>query len=771
MALWFSRRSRVWPTVLAAACLSGAPALTALGALAAEPAARAELPLVVVDRPGMVITSSARVRIAPELILPGTGEGVLRIDADGVVVEFEEGSVLRGAPADMAPDTIQGLGLVISGRKDVTIRNFRASGYKVALYAVATDGLKIEGATITDLWRQRLASTPQAEASGDWLWPHRNDAEEWRTVYGGAVVVRSSRGVWLSQIVVRRSQNGILLDRVDDSRVFDNDCSFLSGWGLAMWRSSGNTVSRNAFDFCIRGYSHGVYNRGQDSAGILMFEQCSRNIVLENSATHSGDGVFGFAGREALGEDVKDPAALTDEQLKAHKRAGSNDNLFMSNDLSHAAAHGLEMTFSWGNRIVANRIVDNAISGCWLGYCAQTLVYGNLLESNGLAAREGGGVLIEHGRDNRILSNTFADNRIGVSLWARHPAALEATPWGRANAEPVEGATALRVPSTRTTVAGNRFDRDAIALRLRSTTATAYSGNTLSEKTEELDAEPGASVDLTDRGPVPEIRIDLTPLGRSSPVGARSFLAGRKNIVMGEWGPWDHQSIMVRLASVSGGRAAYEVFGVRGPVEATVQSGDVTARVEPGPAPGEPEGPARVRVVIGASRPGVVPWSVRVTGTGLDQTLSGLMVNASWAARVWGFEADPMTALDAWRAEAEKAAPITLDRLDLPWGYAGPRGRPEPALRATGVEGKRFGLTAETTIPLTPGSWRFRTLSDDGVRVIVDGRTVIERWDVHVPTADAATVRVDEAREVPVRVEYFQMDGYATMRLDIEPIE
>ena len=63
-----------------------------------------------------------------------------------------------------------------------------------------------------------------------------------------------------------------------------------------------NSTARNACDFCIRGYSHGVYNRGQDSAGILMFEQCSGNVIAENSATHCGDGLFAFAGKEALGE-------------------------------------------------------------------------------------------------------------------------------------------------------------------------------------------------------------------------------------------------------------------------------------------------------------------------------------------------------------------------------------------------------------------------------------------------------------------------------------
>src|SRR4029079_888640 len=132
-------------------------------------------------------------------------------------------------------------------------------------------------------------------------------------------------------------------DAVNDSKVYDCDCSFLSGWGLALWRGNRNMITRNSFDFCVRVSSHGVYNRGQDSAGILMFEQCSKNVIAENSVTHGGDGIFGFAGKEALGEKPP-PFRLFDST-----RLGCNDNLFVRNDLSYAPAHGLEMTFSFGN--------------------------------------------------------------------------------------------------------------------------------------------------------------------------------------------------------------------------------------------------------------------------------------------------------------------------------------------------------------------------------------------------------------------------------------
>src|SRR5687768_18079716 len=43
-------------------------------------------------------------------------------------------------------------------------------------------------------------------------------------------------------------------------------------------------------------------SRGQDSAGILCFEQSSDNLFAENSATHGGDGFFGFRSEEHTSE-------------------------------------------------------------------------------------------------------------------------------------------------------------------------------------------------------------------------------------------------------------------------------------------------------------------------------------------------------------------------------------------------------------------------------------------------------------------------------------
>src|SRR5690606_7728049 len=189
-----------------------------------------------------------------------------------------------------------------NGATGVTLRNAHVHGYHVGIWATEASGLVIDGADVSDNYRAHLKSTPVAEDGSDWLSPHHNDNNEWMTRYGAAIYIEDSNNVDVHDVYCRRGQNGILLDRVEDSKVYDNDCSFLSGWGLGLWRSSRNVITRNALDFCVRGHVEGVYNRGQDSAGILCFEQCNDNVIAENSVTHGGDGFFGFAGLEAIGE-------------------------------------------------------------------------------------------------------------------------------------------------------------------------------------------------------------------------------------------------------------------------------------------------------------------------------------------------------------------------------------------------------------------------------------------------------------------------------------
>ena len=76
----------------------------------------------------------------------------------------------------------------------------------------------------------------------------------------------------------------------------------------------------------------------------------------------------------------------------------------------------------------------------------------------------------------------------------------------------------------------------------------------------------------------------------------------------------------------------------------------------------------------------------------------------------------------------------------------------------------RWALEATTTVTLPPGEYTLRTISDDGVRVWVDGAPVIDRWSLHESALDFAPLA---AGRHELRVQYFQVDGWVELRLDI----
>jgi parallel beta-helix repeat protein len=748
-----------------------------------------ELPVVEVVADDTVIDRSCRLRIAPgRVIADAAADGVVKVVAPNIVVEFEEGSVLVGAAADVDPDRLAGVGIAVRDVAGVTIRNAAIRGFQVGILATNADSLAIEGADIADIFRQRLRSTPAAEDASDWLWPHDNDSGEWRTRYGAAICIERSRGITLRDTLVRRSQNGIILDRVEESSIHDNDCSFLSGWGLAMWRSSRNTISRNAFDFCIRGHSEGVYNRGQDSAGILAFEQCRENRFIENSATHGGDGFFGFAGREALGQKPPlDPAADPVGR-------GCDDNLLLGNDFSFASAHGIEMTFSRRNRFVGNVVTGNGICGIWAGYSVDSLIVNNRFERNGQLAYglERGAINIEHGSRTRIERNRFTDNRCAIHLWWDDDKDLLASP----------GVKALgggRIDDT--LIVGNVFSLSAdpatsgilppasgearlIGVHLRDMPGGEHVKGTIitndnvvegfgDKQRAFLVASEGITVDdQASLPPLPE--INAAAVGRRSPVGARARLAGRHNIVMGPWGPWDHGAPMIVARRVAGPRHVYVVYG------ATVEEVEVTCDARWSVASGDGL-PHRAVVTVWSDREqAALAYQIAIASGGERLQARGVLLNAMWECAAFSWSTDPRTDVDRWHAERQliPQAAVTVGAVDFRFGNGGPRDLPafkDQGRKAPGPD--RFGVVCVSTMELPAGRWKFTTLSDDGVRVTatwataagVQTRSLIDHWTHHGPTTDTGVLDLDHAHDVTIRVEYFELDGFATLKLDIAP--
>jgi hypothetical protein len=447
-------------------------------------------------------------------------------------------------------------------------------------------------------------------------------------------------------------------------------------------------VAHSRFDWCVRGYSHGRYWRGQDSAGILLFERSCDNLVWRTSATHGGDGVFLFAGR-----DLVEGRAAERGELDP---SGSDRNTFAECDLSFAVANALECTFSDDVWAIRNRLDGSRMHGVWGGYSRRLVALGNSIKGT-----LGPGIAVEHGVDCAYAGNAIEGNESGLKLWWDEDPELVGGPFGKVRETRSIGALVL----------GNRFRGNALDLDCARTIGLRFAGNDYEHLDRGDTRFEGAAVHAG--AGVPRWRDDGCEAGRfegaepqwlqrargwTPPQGLpgsprpKTEREGLDTIVMGEWGPWDFES------------------------------------GEPRPASREAGG-----------------------------LLRGMRLEARWFS--WADGPDPREDLEGWRSLAERpalAASVepSCDLLELPEARA-IVGRP------------RFGLVAKGRFRVPDD--RLRTLvvaSDDGVRVKVDGRVVLEDWTWHAPRTAEAPLGL-EAGEHELEVEYFQIDGARTLRLEL----
>jgi len=745
-----------------------------------------------------------RVRVPTQIRIDSPSDsGAFLIDADNTTIDLR-GSTIIGADDATPADQYVGRAIVIRKAKNVTLKNVSIRGFKLAIYAEDAPGLRLENCDVSNNYRMRLKSTPQREHRDDWLWPHKNDANEWLR-YGAGIYLLRCDDAKIANCRARNGQNGICLSKCNGVDVTENDMSFMSGWGLALYRTNRSRVLGNRFDYCVRGYSHGVYNRGQDSAGILVFEQCSDNLFAYNIATHGGDGFFLYAG---------------DETLKETGKGGCNRNVLYKNDFSYAVMHGIEATFSDQNAFISNKLA-HCENGIWAGYSSRTLIEDNQFDHCKT------GISIEHGRENLIRWNRISDCARGIHLWWDDDQALFAFPFcGPARCPSVREQVIRNLVSTCTIgllatgateldVAGNAFRESERALvATENTTFTRLEANAIHQgKIQVTTTQPVVgrrnwlAPDVSSTGPIEwtnaassdedawnTIEVDRTdsatrpfawhhaaqtgiPAAAGAPPAAprhrpREPLPGsqpgRELIIVDEWGPYDFSDDRITPSRINGwGSVQFTLLTPREKVAAPRITGDVVIDWKPkyagafGPQP-TAAGARTVRPK--PDRAGLVPFRIEYEIDKAQLVVSGLLIASPWRIDYfkWDAATDPLKGDDNWK-KIIAAPPLksdTVDSIDFAWGSAAP---------APEVPPDHFALVASTRLDLPGGKYRLRSVSDDGVRVYFDGKRVIDNWTWHVPTEDTAIVDAT-AGPHDIRVEYFEITGHAQLQFFLEPL-
>ncbi len=95
--------------------------------------------------------------------------------------------------------------------------------------------------------------------------------------------------------------------------------------------------------------------------------------------------------------------------------------------------------------------------------------------------------------------------------------------------------------------------------------------------------------------------------------------------------------------------------------------------------------------------------------------------------------------------------------LDFDWGETG---------RLPRIGSDRFSARWWGSVDLPTGRWAFRLTSDDGVRLFLDDRLLIDRWQDQPGTTTEAVVDLAGAHR-DLRVEYYERSGKAKCRLEM----
>jgi len=727
-----------------------APMAELAGQAAAGPPASARETIDL--RRGLVVTTSATIkkktyRLAANASLDSA---LIVIRGDDITLDLN-GATVEGMDPAADPDRAAGVAIRVDGGRNVTIRNGTIRGYRVAILARGTNGLTIESNDLGHGWKPRLYSVVEHESLADWLSFHHDEKDEWLR-FGAAIYLDGVSGGSIRDNVAEQGMNGLMMARSDRLRVADNTFRFNSGLGIGLYRSAANRIIHNRLDYNVRGFSNGFYRRGQDSADLLMFEQSSHNVVAYNSATHGGDGLFLWAGQSTMDSGA----------------GGANDNLFFGNDFSFAPTNAMEATFS-RNVFVGNR-AEGSDYGLWGGYSYESTIAGNCFARNRV------GIAIEHGQDNVIASNRFTGDGTAIRLWGDK---VEPGDWGYPKQRNTD--------SRNTRVASNLFSGTRVGVSAANTLDLAIVGNTLAAVDTPMVFRDTANVRVDSSavrtafgpkpadpceamGPLPEEYARLAPetdgMTAAVPASVESK-RDRSAIIVDEWGPYDWRSpklwpvdstraVPLRLA-VLGPEGRWRLVGRRGLGAVSATSGRVGDTIRVTPRAGSSRDWEITLEYTGAAM--VAPRGAKPRrGTPTRFSFGAFEPAQDWSMKVfaWSDGTDPRNKPDAFAALLRGPPLVTAraSRLDYMW-Y-------RPAI--AGVPQSKWALEASASVSLGPGTYTLRTISDDALRVWVDGTLAIDDWVAHESAVDAVPL---SAGRHTLRVQYYQVDGWTELRLDI----
>ena len=644
---------------------------------------------------------------------------LITVRGDDIILDFT--GVVMDARAESRPDSFSGIAIRILDSKNVTIKGLTAHGFKIAVYAENVDSLKLVDCNLSYNYRPRLNSRWEREALSDWLYYHDNDNDEWLR-YGGAAYLKNCDNAVVKGLEITQGFNGLMLVNCNNGLFYNNDIRFNSGLGIGMYRSSYNRVMHNRLDWNVRGYSHGKYDRGQDSAGILLYEQCSQNKIAFNSATHCGDGLFLWAGNETMDSGT----------------GGCNDNIIYRNDFSHSVANGVEATFS--SNIIVENVLNDCRYGIWGGYSYSSEIFGNEIKDCDF------GIAIEHGNNIEISNNLITNTSSGIKLWERE---TQPAGWGFAEKR--------NVGSRAYTISNNTFVNVSRALDIQRTDSVSYSDNSEHDDMSDMDKTSSSS----------PILIEPLEDGMDTQLESQ-YPRGRKYMLVNEWGPYNfaYPEIYLRRIDEEGESVRYttSLFGPTGNWKLLGARGLQSVNPKSGATPG-----TLTATTIADSSTIAIDLEyigskfVNQFGDTLEKgnrfpiTFRRFEPRITWSLDFYNYSddlsPDGISEMITNTRSSSPAHRTTTTNIGFTW-WRSP---------AQGVQDDKFVVIANAQFEFEPGMYSIQIESDDGVRLLIDGEPAIENWDIHTPEVNAIVIPLSGTHLF--ELQYFEAGGLGVLDL------
>ena len=326
----------------------------------------------------MVITTNTTLCAGTFSMNIPAGAAAITVGANNVTVTCS-GTTIQGT-GPVGPGVSPNVGFSVIGQSGVTLLGCTAHNFQYGAYVQNSSSVTLDSVHFDDNY-----SNPGA----DWVQD---------SIQGGGVRLDNVTASIVRNSSFERNWNGIELRGSSGVTVNNNVADHSNNWGALLVSANNNSITNNDFSWAYRGglsYPTNWYGVDtKDSAAIVVDSGSTGNLLQNNNARYSGDGIF----------------------IRAVIGTCATSNRVIGNDTSYSPHNAIE---SWcaGNQFTSNT-ASFSDYGLWLGGSDNATVVGNTANGNLTD-----GISIQNAQDRHtVIQDNILTNsgRAGLFLAGRN---------------------------------------------------------------------------------------------------------------------------------------------------------------------------------------------------------------------------------------------------------------------------------------------------------------------------------------------------------------